>query len=354
MSLPKNNHTSTKYTNPATLANFPWKGYSRGIVLTLVLALIAQQLASLPYLSIIGALVLSILLGMSWRALMDVPVGAQAGLTFSTKRLLKAGIILMGLRLDLQQVWASGIEIITIDVLVIGFTMTGIYMIGRWMKLPEQLTILTAVGTAVCGASAILAVAPLIRAKEEVTALAVSLISLVGTIGALAYSFVYPLLPYDPTVYGVLTGATLHELGHVIAAGAAGGAASGDMAVLVKLGRVALLIPVAIVIGRLYNWKRRNPEQVASKSRWSNLPVPWFIVGFLAMSTVTTFGWLPENVTAGLLALSGLLLAMAMVGLGLGVSFQAFRTNGKNGFITCLSGSAALVVFGVLLVQWFY
>lgn len=329
--------------------------YGRGIFLTFVLALASLQLARLPYLSIVGALVLAILLGMSWRASLGIPAGAQAGITFTTKRLLKAGIILMGLRLNLHDIWASGLNVIAIDAFVIVFTLIVMYAIGQRMKLPEQLTLLTAVGTAVCGASAILAVAPLIRAKEDVTALAVSFIALTGTVGALAYSFLYPLLPYDPAVYGVLTGATLHELGHVIAAGAAGGTSSSEMAVLVKLGRVALLIPVALAIGTLYNKRHRwEREQSQSASRLANLPVPWFIVGFLAMSALNTLDWLPAYAINGLLSLSGLLLAMAMVGVGLGVSFQAFRDNGRKGMMACAIGSSALVLFGVLLVQWFY
>lgn len=354
MSLHKN-MTRNVSQNATYLTDTPWKGYSRGLILTFILALIAQQLAELPFLSIIGTLVLAILLGMGWRAVMEIPTGAQAGITFSTKKLLRGGIILMGLRLDLKQIWASGLQIIAIDVLVIVFTMVIISFIGRRAKLPEKLTILTAVGTAVCGASAILAVAPLIRAKEGVTALAVSFIALMGTIGALTFSFLYPVLPYDPTVYGVLTGATLHELGHVIAAGAAGGTTGEEMAILVKLGRVALLIPVALVIGVLYHRRPQpQPAQQVPQSRWSHLPIPWFIFGFLAMSAVHTMNWLPEPVTSGLLALSGILLAMAMAGIGLGVSFQAFRANGKKGFLVTLAGSAALAVFGVFLVQWFY
>lgn len=354
MSLPRSQtrHTSTNFVR---LANIPWKGYTRGLILTFILAFVAKQLADLPSLAIIGTFVLAILLGMGWRAVMAIPAGAQVGITFATKRLLRIGIILMGLRLDLQQIWASGFRIISIDILVISFTLVIVYAIGRKLKLPDQLTILTAVGTAICGASAILAVAPLIRAKQDLTALAVSFIALMGTIEALAFSFLYPFLPYDPTVYGVLAGATLHEIGHVIAAGAVGGAVSEDMAILVKLGRVALLIPVAFAIGILYHRKHRSAsKQPQAGSRWSHLPIPWFIFGFLTMSTANTIGWLPTSAINRLLDLSGLLLAMAMAGIGLGVSFQAFRRNGIRGFLTCMVGSVALAAFGIVLVQWFY
>lgn len=327
----------------------------RGLILTFLLAFIAKRLADLPPLAIIGTLVLAILLGMGWRAVMDVPDGAEVGITFATKKLLRIGIILMGLRLDLHELATSGFRVMTIDLLVISFALFTIYMIGRHMKLPEQLTMLTAVGTAICGASAILAVAPLIRAKQDLTALAVSFISITGTIGALVFSFLYPMLPYDPVVYGVWTGATLHELGHVIAAGAAGGAVSVDMAIFVKLGRVALLIPVAIVIHFLYQRKHRvTASERQAGSRWSHLPIPWFIFGFLAMSAINTIEWLPTSVTLRLLDLSSLLLTMAMAGIGLGVSFQAFRKNGIRGFLACMAGSMALAAFGILLVEWLY
>lgn len=351
--LPLKNVVRHTGHHESPLTRIAWKGYSRGLILTFILAIMAQQLASLPFLSVVGTLVLAILLGMGWRAVMDIPAGAQVGITFSTKKLLRAGIILMGVRLDLQQIWASGLQIVTIDVLVIVFTLIVMIIIGQRMKLPRELTVLTAVGTAVCGASAILAVAPLVRAKQDTTALAVSFIAVMGMIGALAYSFLYPILPYDPTVYGILTGATLHEVGHVVAAGAAGGAASEDMAVLVKLGRVALLIPVAIAIGIWFHRKHSiDTKQEQTGSRWSHLPIPWFIFGFLAMSAVNSFGWLSDDVSSLFLALSGMMLAMAMAGIGLGVSFQAFRTNGKKGFIACFAGSVALVAFGVFLVPW--
>lgn len=325
------------------------KGLVKGILLTLVLALLAGIIGELPFFSVMGVMIISILLGMCWKGIMDVPLDSTVGITFSSKVLLRAGIILMGLRLNLEQIISAGFSIFLIDIIVIVFTLTIMIYIGKLLKIDSHLSVLIAVGTAVCGAAAIVAVAPLIGAKKELTAISVAFIAIMGTIVTIFYTFLYPFIGLTPYQYGLLSGSTLHEIAHVIAAAAPGGEISSDTAILVKLGRVALLIPVAIILGIFYKKKDRSKQQ---KRKIKDLPIPWFIFGFLAMCLVNTIGILSDSITQFLIALSIFLLSMAMAGLGLGVNFAEFKKLSGKVLLTGVIGSVLLIMLGLLFTMF--
>ncbi|MCM3748771.1 putative sulfate exporter family transporter [Paenibacillus pasadenensis] len=325
---------------------------TQGIVLTVVLAAVAGNIAKLPFFSIMGVMIISIVLGVFWKSTMDIPQTAGAGITFSSKYLLRAGIILMGLRLNLSQILDAGLPVLMIDIIVITFTLAFMIYLGRKLAVDTHLSALIAVGTAICGAAAIVAVAPLIGARKELTAISVACIAILGTIGSLAYIFLYPYMGLEPYLYGVLAGSTLHELAHVIAAGAPAGAEGSNAAIVVKLGRVALLIPVALVLGYLYRSKQQ-PLQEKGKG-WKSLPIPWFIFGFLAMSIVNTTGVLPAQLLTFLVAASVFLLSAAMAGLGLSIKLADFKKVGKNAIIVAVAGFVALAIVGQLLIMLFY
>ncbi|WP_456279032.1 YeiH family protein [Bacillus sp. AK128] len=319
----------------------------KGILLTLVLAIIAGQIVRLPFFSIMGVMIVSILLGMTWKSVMGVQTIMNPGITFSSKKLLRVGIILMGLRLNLSQIVEAGFSIILIDAIVIVFTLVVMLSLGKALNVQKHLAALIAVGTAVCGAAAIVAVAPLIKSKKEYTALAVACIAILGTVGALIYIFIYPFLGWDDYSYGVVVGATLHELAHVIAAAVPGGNVSGETAILTKLGRVALLIPVAFLMEYLFT---RNEETKTQKKSFKDLPIPWFILGFLAMSVINTLGILSSSITTMLIILSVYLLSMAMAGLGLSINFSDFKQVGPKPIILGVVGTVLLGLLGPFLL----
>ncbi|OXM16296.1 YeiH family protein [Paenibacillus herberti] len=329
-----------------------WKGLIKGIALTVVLAYISGNIAELPFFSIMGIMIISIMLGVVWNSFMDVPLDASAGITFSSKYLLRAGIILMGLRLNLGQIADAGLSVLLIDIIVIAVTLLVMIYLGHKMGVDKHLSALLAVGTAICGAAAIVAVAPLIGAKKELTAISVACIATLGTIGALVYIFLYPYMGLEPYLYGVLAGSTLHELAHVIAAGVPSGTVGSNAAIVVKLGRVALLIPVALILAYFYRSKDERAQ--GAKKGFKNLPIPWFIFGFLAMSIVNTMGILPEALIKTLIAISVFLLATAMAGLGLNIKLGDFKKVGKNAIIVAIAGFIVLALLGQLLIAVFY
>lgn len=326
-----------------------YNGLVQGSGLTLVLAVLAQQLTDFPFLSIMGTMVIAILLGIAWRIVMEIPVAATRGINFAAKSLLKLGVALMGIRLNINELLVYGPKIILLDVLVITFTITFFWWMGRRLSLTGRLTSLIGVGTAVCGASAIAAVAPLIGADDDETALSVAIIAILGTFQTLIYIVLYPQLQLSPYVYGVLTGATLHEVGHVVAAAMVGGKVSAETAIIVKLGRVALLIPVALIISYLYNRKQRGEGNKSVRK----MPIPWFVFGFLGFSLLNSFNLLLPSVEHFILQVSIFLLTMAMAGLGLNVEPQLFQRIGGRYLLMGAIGSLALALLGMALMALF-
>jgi len=236
--------------------------------------------------------------------------------------------------------------VLVIAAIVIAFTLVVVYALTRVFKVDKTLGILTACGTAICGAAAVVAIAPQVKAKDDETAVGAAIIAILGTIFTLIYTLLYPVLGLSPYGYGVFSGATLHEIAHVIAAAAPGGSASVDIAVIVKLTRVAMLVPVAILIGLWFKRSERNGQ----KGSWRDIPIPWFILGFLAMSAFHSLGVIPEVVAGYIVILAYMLIAMAMAGLGLNVEFTTFRKLGSRAFVAGLVGSVCLSVLGYILV----
>jgi uncharacterized membrane protein YadS len=144
----------------------------------------------------------------------------------------------------------------------------------------------------------------------------------------------------------------LHELAHVIAAGVPGGDVGSETAIVVKLGRVALLIPVALLLGYLYRDKAPIPE--TGHKKWKNMPVPWFIFGFLAMSLINTTGLLPESAVRFLTAASVFLMSAAMAGLGLSIRLADFKQVDKKVILLSVTGFVALSFLGQGLLRLFY
>lgn len=320
--------------------------FIKGLLLTLLIALVAKFLSQFPFLSIMGQLVIAILIGMAWRSTIGLPGTLQPGVTFSSKKLLRLGIILLGMRLNLADIYNAGPSVILLAVIVIIFTLIIVFLLTRIFHVDKKLGILTACGTAICGAAAVVAIAPQIRASEEETAVSAATVAILGTLFTLIYTALYPILNLTEKGYGVFAGGTLHEIAHVIAAAAVGGDTAVDIAVIVKLTRVALLVPVALIIGFAVQKLSNNTNE----KKFSMSSIPWFIFGFIAMSGFNTLGIVSEAIANKIVNIAYLLIAMAMAGLGLGVEFKTFSRLGMKAFIAGLIGSVLLSVLGYFLV----
>ncbi|MGW6384949.1 YeiH family protein [Peribacillus butanolivorans] len=325
-------------------------GFIKGIVLTLLIAIAAKFLAELPFLHIMGQLVIAIIIGVFWKSIVGLPDYVVAGTNYSSKVLLRFGIILLGMRLNLKDIFNAGPKTFAVGAISLVFAILVVYGLTRLIKVEKKLGILIACGTGICGAAAVLAISTQIKAKEKDTAIAVATVAVLGTTFTFGYTILYPFLGLSDQGYGIFSGATLHEIAHVIAASAPGGNEAVDMAVMVKLTRVALLIPVAIFIGFIMNLKERTANP-GKKFSWKSIQIPWFILGFLATSALYSTGVVPAAIAEYIVSLSYLLMAMSMAGLGLNIDLVIFKKYGGKPFVAGLFGSILLSILGYVLVR---
>ncbi|WP_138753374.1 YeiH family protein [Paenibacillus sinopodophylli] len=339
--------------NTKSATTYPtYSGFSlsAGVGLTFLIAIAAKYVVLLPLFNIMGQMVVAILIGMVLRSWAIVPAVANSGIVFSSKRLLRVGIILLGMRLNLLDVIHAGPKVIVIAAVHVVFTIFVVYGLSKWLGIGSRLGLLTACGTAICGAAAVVALAPQLKANQNETAISAATVAILGTLFTIAYTALYPVLGLSAAGYGLFAGSTLHEIAHAVAAAAPGGQAAVDMSVMIKMTRVAMLIPVALVIGFWNSRKSGTNERMKLKS----FPIPWFIVGFLAMSAIHTLDIIPAAITEQMIAAAYLLLAMAMAGLGLGVDIVWFKKLGKKPFVAGLIGSIMLAGLGFILIHLFH
>ncbi len=320
--------------------------FRTGVGLTVLLAVLGLVLGDLPFLARLGPLSVALIFGLLWRALMHVPEHHHEGIGFSAKRLLRWGIILLGVRLDFALIAHSGWKIFLLDGVVIIFGVAFITWLGRRAGLAGQLPLLIAVGSSICGASAVAATAPVVRARDNEIALAIPMCGFLGTLAALGLTFAQGWLHLSPGTYGILAGSTLHEVAQVVAASAAvpGALPSGTM---VKLLRVVLLIPVVFFLAQMF--KRRDGAQAAPVQK------PWFVGGFLLVGIVNTalvYG-LPQfhetwaHLDQQMLTVANFLMTMAMAGLGLQVDLGTLRREGLTAIKVAVIGWAALFLVAI-------
>ncbi|HEX7005366.1 MAG TPA: putative sulfate exporter family transporter [Trueperaceae bacterium] len=317
-----------------------------GLALVGLLTAVSYLLARVPALALMGPLVVALVVGLAWRALAGLPGPAAAGARFSARTLLRLGIVLLGVRLDFGLLVKVGPEVLLGSLLVVTLGICGIEWLGRLAGLPPGLRRGIAVGTSICGASAILAAAPSTRMSDEEAGVSVGIISTLGTLGVLVFALLSSLLEPADRIYGFIVGSTLQEVAQVIAAGYVPGNEAGDLATIVKLTRVALLAPVLLVLNSVLKGPSTAADtphlRPAGASRF-RLPVPLFLLGFLAVGVLASLGWLPAGVSRLMQSGSLLLTTMAMVGLGLGLDLLVFRRVGTRALIVGATGFAGLV-----------
>ncbi|MBP1931941.1 YeiH family protein [Ammoniphilus resinae] len=315
-----------------------WRGLS-GILFTFVMALLGIGLAKIPLIIHLGSMITAILLAIIYRQVFGYPEAIREGVQYSGKKLLRYAIILFGFRLNVDVILQQGLGLIIQDVLSITLAITATMLIAKWLKASQSLSLLLAVGTGICGAAAIAAVSPIIKAKEEDTAIGVGIIALIGTVFTVIYTLLYPIMPLTDIQYGVWSGASLHEIAHVAAASAPAGEDALAFALLAKLGRVLLLIPLCFLLAY---WMGKD------KNKAAKVDFPWFLVGFVLASLIGTYAAIPKVLLDYIATFSSFLLTAAMVGLGLNVSSQALRTRGLKPLISMFVSSIILSIISFI------
>ncbi len=302
----------------------------------------------------LSPMIVGIVLGMLYANSLrnNLPDTWVPGIQFCSKRVLRIGIILYGFRLTFQDVTAVGVPAICVDAIVVTVTILGGMLIGRMLKMDRELTLLTSVGSGICGAAAVLGAESAIRTQPYKTAVAVSTVVIFGTIAMFVYPVLYRNGVFDlsPEEMGIFTGATVHEVAHVVGAGNAMGKAVSDPAIIVKMIRVMMLVPVLLVIS--YAMARAAVAGGGTKSG-GKVSMPWFAILFLVVIGFNSFNLLPADVVGFINNFDTFLLTMAMTALGAETSIDKFRKAGFKPFLLALILFVWLIGGGYCLAKFF-
>lgn len=295
----------------------------------------------------ISALTAAVLVGLLAGNLPIVPEKAQRGLRWATRKMLRAGVVLLGLQLAVPQVLRLGAGTIVAVVLTVAAGFIGTIGIGRLLGVPRGLTILVATGFSICGASAVAAMESVVKRKDSDVATAVALVTLYGSLAIAAVPVFGALLNMTDAELGQWAGLSVHEVAQVVAAASPAGAAAVAMAAVVKLSRVVLLAPMVASVSMLE--RRRTPAPDGKRPPL----VPLFVLGFLVMIAVRTTGVLPDQVLDVSKVATTLLLAGALFGLGSAVKVREVIRTGPRAlllglFSTLLVGSVAVLTLSAL------
>ncbi|WP_217645537.1 YeiH family protein [Oceanisphaera psychrotolerans] len=317
----------------------------QGLGLAALLSAISMMLVQRLDTSI-SPLIFAILLGLVLGNVLPGLAGSkwQPGLAFCKKRLLRIGVAFYGINITLQHIAAVGVGALLVDAVMLLSTLALAYWLGRrWLGLDAPTSLLVGAGSAICGAAAILATEPVVRAKSQQTAVAVGTVVIFGTVAMFAYPLLYPLIGFSPEAMGIYTGATIHEVAQVVAAGSAMGNDVAQTAVITKLTRVMMLAPVLLVLG---SWLSRRSGVEAVRA-----PQPWFAYGFIAVVVFNSLVQLPPVWVGTIQQLDSWALTMAMAALGLGTHIGALRSVGWKPLLLAAILFLHLVMTGLIVTH---
>lgn len=331
-------------------------GIAHGILLMALFACAAffiaqaQVMKDLSFSPLIIGIVIGMIYANSLR--MHLPAEWTPGIQYCSKRILRLGIILYGFRLTFQDVLAVGASALIIDcVIVVGTIFLGVG-IGRLLKMDSETALLTSVGSSICGAAAVMGADAIVKPKAYKTSVAVATVVIFGTIAMFLYPAAYRagILGLDPRQMGIFSGATLHEVAHAVGAGNAMGEEIAGIAIIVKMIRVMLLVPVLLVMAW---WLAAKARKSADGSRSKGkIAVPWFAFGFLLVIAFNSFDLLPAPVVTWINDFDTFLLTMAMAALGAETSFDKFKKAGAKPFILAACLFAWLLVGGYIMTRY--
>ncbi len=317
------------------------KSIAPGLLLCLVVTAAAYALqtgeVALAGKAWIEALVMAILAGTLVRSFWTPGERWHEGIQFSAKTLLEIAVVLLGASVSAATILAAGWALLLSIVAVVAIAIAASFAIGRLLRLPTRMALLVACGNSICGNSAIAAVAPVIGADGDDVAASIAFTAVLGVIVVLALPFIGMALGLHGHGYGAFAGLTVYAVPQVIAAAAPMGAVAVQMGTLVKLVRVLMLGPVCVLLAlfapRIAVEAEPADAMIAGEKPTGKLPplgklVPWFILGFLAMVALRSFGLIPEAVLAPVATLATFLTVVSMAALGLGVDV---RTVAKAG-----------------------
>ncbi len=311
-----------------------------GILLVVLISVISMTLQGMikPYFAL-ETLTISIIIGMIYNNTIGTQVIFAEGIKFSLKKLLKVGIVLLGFKLNMTAVMDLGLNVLLLVAIFVPVTLFTFMFVSKKFGLNKKLGTLLGVGSCICGASAVVALAPVIGADDDDAVVAVSIVSVLGAIGVIVYTAISKF-PMTDATYGIWSGLTLHGVAHAIAAAFARGEVAGEIGTFVKMTRVLMLVPVSLFLSYHFNGQGESKRA----------QFPMYVLYFIIAGIVNSLGILPETLTGFLAKSSNFLILMAMTAMGLSVNFKQVAKKGAKAFVIGLGLFTVLSLFGYLAI----
>ncbi len=316
-----------------------------GVLVAFAIAGLAIVIRNTSGLAALNPVVVALVIGIAVRAGMGPQPGWKPGIAYAVRPVLRFAIVLLGLQVTLTELLGIGAPALALAFVVVAATLPFTIWLGRVMGVDHTLSLLIGTGTAICGASAIVAANQVARGRDEDVAYALAVITLCGTAALLIWPMLAGPLGLSPLGYGLWAGASIHEVVQAVGAAAAGGPEAAQSGTVMKLARVFLLAPAVLVLGW---WVAR-----AGQAGDAKVATPWFAFGFLGLVLLGSTGLLPPEARAASRAVVPWLLAASVAALGLSTDLRALRARGAAPLMLGVLSSvfiAALAWAGVRLI----
>ncbi len=321
-----------------------------GLIAVSLVAAASLYLHSLPQFASISALMIAIVLGMLVRNTAGLPAACDAGVRFAVRRILRVAVVLLGFQLSGRQIAEVGGK----GMLVVAATLAAAFAftvwLGRRLRVDRKLSELIAAGTSICGASAIVATNSVTEGADEDVAYAIAVVTLFGSASMLLYPLAPALMAISPRAYGLWAGSSIHETAQVLAAAFQRGAVSGQFATVSKLSRVMLLAPVVLALGWIARTRAAGTANAAA-AKPAALPVPLFLIGFIAAIALNSSALLPAAATQALVKLDAFLLTLALGAMGLETSVRKVLAAGPRPLLLGSGAWLFISIFSLALIR---
>jgi uncharacterized integral membrane protein (TIGR00698 family) len=321
-----------------------------GLTLTGGIALGAFALRQIPGVGMFSPMILATIIGMLFHNLVGTPAICRPGVVFSLKKLLRLGIILLGFQLMLAQVAAVGVVGVAIILTTLGATFVFTKTLGRIIGVDPKLAELIGAGTSICGASAVIATNTVTEGSDADVAYAVACVTVFGSLAMLLYPLLPGILHLTPRDFGLWSGASIHEIAQVVAASFQDGPAAGQFGTVAKLTRVMMLAPLVIGLGFIAT---RKAAATANGTPRKAPPMPWFVLGFIAVMLLNSAVTVAPAEKAQIVTLTNFLLSMALAAMGLETDFAKLRREGFKPLALAACAWLFIAGFSLTLVKLF-
>ena len=310
-----------------------------GLAIAATIAVVATLIGR--FLPILGSAMPAIVIGVVIALFIRPPASWGPGLKFASKTLLQVAVVVLGTQLSLRQVAQVGAESFPVMISTLAVCLLAAWLLGRALKIDADLNVLIGVGTAICGASAIAAVSPVVKARNEAIAYSISTIFLFNVLAVVIFPWLGHALGLTQHEFGLFAGTAVNDTSSVVATAGIYGSAALSFAVVVKLVRTLMIIPISLGLAALEARKEAgagSPSSDADAQKAGAAPkisllgtlklIPWFLIGFLLASVLRSVGLVPDAAQAPLAQTAMFFISTAMAAIGLSTDVAGFRTAG--------------------------